>query len=133
MKKFFSLIVIGTVFATTLSFSKTVNAEILVGEITMIGNGVIKIKEDATGVEYQLIAPPNKLISINEPHNRVTIGQRVEANVSSERVLSLEILGMPMKAKSEPFQKWKVIKYPEGQSTSSEKQPDSGEQPATNR
>jgi hypothetical protein len=74
------------------------------GQVTMVGQDMLKIREDATQVEYELKASPNKLKDL-------VTGHRAEVKAIDGKVSSLTILGMPMKAEFQPFQKWTVIKY----------------------
>jgi hypothetical protein len=78
----------------------------IIGEVTLVGSDVLKIREDGTQIEYELKAPPGKL-------KEVVSGYRAEVKTTDGKVSSLTILGMPMKAEPQPFQKWTVIKYPE--------------------
>lgn len=104
MRRYVTLTI--TVYA--LLFISIVEAsanQTIIGEVTLVGDRVIKIKEDRTQMEYELQASPDKLAS-------VMTGYRVEVNITDGKVSSLKILGMPMKAEPEPFQKWTVIKQP---------------------
>ncbi len=108
MKRIFTYIAVFA-FIAVLSFGIRPNAnaqdsaETIVGEVTSIDEGTIKIKEDSTQEEYELSASPSKL-------REVQTGYRVEAKIVNGRVLSLTVLGMPSQAGVAPSQKFKVIK-----------------------
>lgn len=80
-------------------------SQTIIGQVTMVGDRMLRIKEDGTQREYVLQASPNKLVN-------VISGYRVEAKVTDGNVSSLTIVGMPMKAEPQPFQKWTVIIKP---------------------
>jgi plastocyanin len=75
----------------------------IIGEVTLVGETTLKVKEDTTQTEYELTASPDKLRDIST-------GYRVEVKTTNGRVLSLTVLGMPMKAETEPSQRFTVIK-----------------------
>jgi hypothetical protein len=79
------------------------SAETIVGEVTSIDEGNIKIKEDSTQEEYEFRASPNKL-------RDVQTGYRVEAKTANGKILSLTVLGMPTRAEVAPSQRFKVVK-----------------------
>ncbi len=79
----------------------------IIGEVTLVDERMFILKEDVTQATYELTASPTKLRALNT-------GYRIEVTATDGKVLSLTILGMPIQAESEPYQKWKVIKSPEG-------------------
>ena len=106
-----TIFILITILTAILSFGanvsvKATSSQTIIGQVTMVGQDILKIREDATQVEYELKASPNQL------KNLVT-GYRAEVKATDGRVSSLTILGMPMKAESQPFQKWTIIKYPQ--------------------
>ena len=113
MKRIFMFIT-GTVVLTTIFFfSQWLNAnaasspKTIIGEVSLVDERMFILKGDVTQAIYELTAPPAKLRALNT-------GYRVEVTATDGKVLSLTILGMPMQAESEPYQKWKVVKSPEG-------------------
>lgn len=108
MKKSLILIVATTALTAVLFFGISLNAiaahspKTIIGEVTLVGENTLKIKEDTTQTEYELTASPAKLKELNT-------GDRVEVKTANGRVLSLTMLGMPMNAQPEPYQKWQVI------------------------
>ncbi|MGE5444058.1 MAG: YXWGXW repeat-containing protein, partial [Ignavibacteriales bacterium] len=78
----------------------------IIGEVTLVGGGMLRVRDDSTQREYEFTAPPDKLSDIRT-------GYRVEVRAINGRALSLIRLGMPMHSESEPSQKWEVTKYPE--------------------
>ncbi len=111
MKKFLTFIIVTVILTTSLllSINLKVNAATprdITGEVTFVDKPILRVKEDATQNEYDLMASPSQL-------RDVITGYRVEVREVEGRVISLTKLGMPMQAESEPFQKWKVIRSPE--------------------
>ena len=104
---------IAVVLTTIFLFSQGLSAnagsspKCMIGEVTQVDERMFILKGDVTQATYELTAPPAKLRALNT-------GYRVEVTATDGKVLSLTILGMPMQAESEPYQKWKVIKNPEG-------------------
>ncbi len=78
----------------------------IIGEVTLVGDRILKVKDDSTQMEYEFTAPPDKLSDIKT-------GYRVEVRAINGRVLSLIRLGMPIQSESESSQRWSVTKYPE--------------------
>lgn len=78
----------------------------IIGEVTLVGENVLKVKEDDTQMEYTFTASPAKLEGVGT-------GYRVELKAVGGKVLSLTVLGMPMETKSAPDQRWTVIRHPE--------------------
>lgn len=74
----------------------------VIGEVTSVDQGKITIKEDSSQTEYELRASPDKLRDVSQ-------GYRVEARAIKGRISSLTLLGMPMQAKPEPSQRFKII------------------------
>jgi len=74
----------------------------VIGEVTSVDQGKITIKEDSSQTEYELRASPDKLKDVSQ-------GYRVEAGAIKGRISSLTLLGMPMQAKPEPSQRFKII------------------------
>ncbi|MGQ0793422.1 MAG: hypothetical protein ACT4NX_04955 [Deltaproteobacteria bacterium] len=81
-------------------------AESITGEITQVGDGFIRLKEDRTRAEYQLVSNPAVIAGLR-------LGFRVSANASNGRISSVTVLGMPMISQAEPFQTFRVVSYPE--------------------
>lgn len=113
MKRIFMFIT-GTVVLTTILFFgqglglyAASSPKYMIGEVTLVDERMFILKEDVTQATYDLTASPAKLRALNT-------GYRVEVTATDGKVLSLTILGMPMQAESEPYQKWKVVKNPEG-------------------
>jgi hypothetical protein len=79
----------------------------IIGEVTLVGDNVLKVKEDDTQLEYTLTASPGKL-------EGVSTGYRVEVKAVGGKILSLTMLGTPTQATSAPDQRWTVIKEPQG-------------------
>jgi hypothetical protein len=79
----------------------------IIGEVTLVGENVLKVKEDDTQMEYTLTASSGKL-------EGVSTGYRVEVKAVGGKILSLTMLGMPTQATSAPDQRWMVIKEPQG-------------------
>ena len=110
MRKLFLVFVVAALFAiiptdTKLnSFAENLS-QTIIGQVTMVGDRVLKIKEDGTQTEYELKATPGQMVN-------VISGYRVEAKTTDGNLSSLTVLGMPMKAAPEPFQKWTVIIKP---------------------
>jgi len=114
----FHIFLVSSFFLVTVlffSFSANINAnaqsysKTIIGEVTLVSSDTLKIREDGTQIEYELKASPDKL-------KDVISGYRAEVKTANGSISSLTILGMPMKAEPQPFQKWTVIKYPEEQS-----------------
>jgi hypothetical protein len=80
---------------------------IITGEITLLGERMLNVKEDNTQIEYEFTASPDKL-------RNISTGYRVEVKAIDGKVLSIISLGLPMRAESEFYQKWKVIEKPQG-------------------
>lgn len=78
----------------------------IIGEVTLVGENVLKVKEDDTQMEHTFTASSAKLEGVG-------MGYRVEVKAVGGKVLSLTVLGMPMQSKSAPDQRWTVIKHPE--------------------
>ncbi|GEM_PF-1233227 len=78
----------------------------VIGEVTSVNQGILRVRDDSTQREYEFTASPDKLSDIRT-------GYRVEVRAINGRALSLIRLGMPMHSESEPSQKWSVTKYPE--------------------
>jgi len=114
MKRIFMFITATVVFTTILLFGQGLSAnaagspKYMIGEVTLVDERMFILKEDATHATYELTASPAKLRALNT-------GYRVGVTATDGKVLSLTILGMPMQAESELYQKWKVIKNPEEQ------------------
>ena len=108
MKKPFIFIIAATALTTILFFSISLNAnaagslKTIIGQVTLVSENTLKIKEDTTQTEYEFTASLAKLKDLNT-------GERVEIKATDGRVLSLVALGMPMKAQPEPYQEWEVI------------------------
>jgi hypothetical protein len=85
----------------------TATEETIIGEVTLVGESTLKVKEDNTQTEYVLAASADKLRDINT-------GYRIEVKATAGKVLSLITLGLPAQAESEFYQKWKVIEEPQG-------------------
>jgi len=113
MKKLLIFSLAAVLISTTVLFSTNLKAEgsnlpeRVTGQITMVDQDLLKIREDRTQTEYAFIASRDQL-------RDVSTGFRVEVKSERGKINSLTILGMSMKAEPEPFQKWKVIKYPHG-------------------
>lgn len=105
MKKF---LIAATVLTAVFFFSIGLNAnaagspKTITGEVTLVGENTLKIKEDITQTEYEFTASPAKLKDLNTR-------DRVEIKATNGKVLSLITLGMPMEAQPEPYQRWQVI------------------------
>ncbi|MGE5443031.1 MAG: hypothetical protein ACM3SR_00305 [Ignavibacteriales bacterium] len=108
MKKSFIFIIATPAVTLVLFFSISLNAiaahspKTVIGEVTLVGENTLKIKEDTTQTEYELTVSPAKLKDLNT-------GDRIEVKATDGRVFSLTMLGMPMNAQPEPYQKWKII------------------------
>jgi hypothetical protein len=106
MKKSLFVIIVTTALTTILFLGISLNAiaarspKTIIGEVTLVGDNTLKMKEDKTQTEYELTASKAKLKNLNK-------GQRIEVETSNGKILSLTILGMPMEAQPEPDQKWK--------------------------
>lgn len=85
----------------------TPTEETIIGEVTQVGERMLKVKEDNTQTEYVLAASPDKLRDIST-------GYRIEVKSTAGQVLSLITLGLPTQGESEFYQKWKVIEEPQG-------------------
>lgn len=102
------LLIATTVLTTMLFFGIGLNVnaahstKTIIGEVTLIVENAVKIKEDTTQTEYELATSPAKLKDLNT-------GSRVEVEATNGKVLSLTMLGIPMEAQPEPYQKWQVI------------------------
>jgi hypothetical protein len=113
MKRIFMFMTATVVFATVLFFSQGFNSDAaippgyIIGEVTLVGDGMLIIEEDMTHRRYELIASPGEL-------RGVITGYRVEVTTSGGRVISLTRLGMPMQTEPAPYQKWKIIIPPGG-------------------
>jgi hypothetical protein len=113
MKRIFVFMTATVVFASVLFFSQEFNAnaatpsKTIIGEVTLVGERTLIVEEDTTQAKYELIASPSKLEGVNT-------GYRVEVTATGGRVISLTKLGMPMQTESAPYQKWKIIRSPEG-------------------
>ena len=113
MKKFFIFSTSVAFLATVLTFSSNLMADdmsspkTIIGQVTLVDQNMLKIKEDLTQTEYSFNASRDQL-------KNVSTGYRAEVKTDNGKISSLIVLGMPMKAEPEPFQKWKVIKYPQG-------------------
>src|SRR3972149_3044990 len=96
-----------TIFATWKQQTKQVAAnavdspEITIGEVTLVGDAVLIVKEDMSRREYEFNAAPDKL-------KDVKMGYRVKVVTDNEGVSSLTILGMP-RADAELYQKWNKV------------------------
>ena len=94
-------------FATWKQQAKQVAAnavgspEIIVGEVTLVGDALLIVKEDMSHRKYEFNASPDKL-------KDVKTGYRVEVVTANEGVSSLTILGMP-RADAELYQKWNKV------------------------
>ncbi len=114
MKKFLILMLATVVLTIILFFSRGLSAnaasspKYMIGEVTLVDERIFILKEDRTQETYELMASPAKLDDLRT-------GYRVEVTTADGKVLSLTKLGMPMQTEPEPFQKWKIIKYPEPQ------------------
>jgi len=84
---FLSLVFLGAGLANAL--------QKVTGEVIKIEEGVLVVREDATGREYFIQATPRQLRGIEEQY-------RIEATLVDSRAQSIEILGMRMEA--EPLQ-----------------------------
>ncbi len=113
MKKLLIFTLAAALINTTLSFSINLKAEganlleTITGQIAMVDRGLLKIKEDETQTEYAFVASRNQLRDLST-------GLSAEVKKAQGKISSLTILGVSMKAEPEPFQKWRVIKYPQG-------------------
>ncbi|HWP91569.1 MAG TPA: hypothetical protein VNN20_05170 [Thermodesulfobacteriota bacterium] len=110
MRKLSLVLVVSALLAIILTGTKLDSfaanlSQIIIGQVTMVGDRMLRIKEDGTQREYELRATPGQLVN-------VISGYRVEAKTTDGNLSSLTILGMPMKAAPEPFQKWTVIIKP---------------------
>lgn len=85
----------------------TSSEETIIGEVTLVGDRTLKVKEDNTQTEYVLAASQDKLRDIDT-------GYRIEVKATDGKVLSLITLGLPTQAQSEFYQKWEVIEEPQG-------------------
>jgi hypothetical protein len=75
--------------------------EIIRGDVALVDENMLIIKEDKTQMEYELIAPTDKL-------KEVKTGYRVEVKADNERVSSLTILGMSQ-SEAELHEKWNKV------------------------
>src|SRR3989304_514239 len=75
--------------------------EITIGEVTLVGDAMLIVKEDMSRREYEFNASPDKL-------KDVKTGYREEVVTDNEGVSSLSILGMP-RADAELYQKWNKV------------------------
>ena len=75
--------------------------EIIIGEVTLVGDDMIIVKADMSRREYEFNASPDKL-------KDVKTGYRVEVETANEEVSSLTILGM-QRADAELYQKWSKV------------------------
>jgi hypothetical protein len=91
------------VFSIKLNVNAQNSPETIIGQVTLVGETTFKVREDFTKTEYELTASPDKL-------KNVGTGDRVEAKTDNGRVLSLTILGLPMKAQPGPSQRFTVTK-----------------------
>ena len=94
MKRFTYVLIV--IFAVALSFiyvpvSNSAPAQEFVGTVTLVGDKVIQVKDDS-GQTYNLSAPQSKL-------ENVTTGYRVAVKERNNRVISLEVVGVPAQAK----------------------------------
>ena len=101
-----SAVIVTSLFSLGLKAHDTNPSTTIIGQVTLVDQSTLRIKEDVTGIEYNLKATPDKL-------KQVTTGYRVAAKAHDGKITSLTILGMPMVAEPQPFQKWTVIKYPQ--------------------
>src|SRR5574341_552708 len=114
MKKLLMLMITTVVLTTILFFSRGLSAnaasppKYMIGEVTIVDERIFILNEDRTQATYELMASPSELEGLRT-------GYRVEVTATDGKVLSLTKLGMPMQTEPEPFQKWKIIKYPEPQ------------------
>ncbi|MGH7800883.1 MAG: hypothetical protein ACREOW_09690 [Thermodesulfobacteriota bacterium] len=96
-----------SLFATLKHQTKQVAAnavgfpEIIKGEVALVGDDMIIVKEDMSQREYELNSSPDKL-------KDVKTGYRVEVETANEEVSSLTILGM-QRADAELYQKWRKV------------------------
>ena len=96
-----------TIFATWKQQTKQAAAnavdspEITIGEVTLVGDDMIMVKEDMSRRRYEFNASPDKLKDLKT-------GYRVEVVTGNEGVSSLTILGMP-RADAELYQKWNKV------------------------
>lgn len=113
MRKIFIFLVSALFFTVPFLFSTNLKArdtsastKIIIGQVTMVDQTMLRINEDSTGLEYNLNASPDKL-------REVKTGYRAKIKADQGKILSLTLLGMPLRAEPQPFQKWTVIKYPQ--------------------
>lgn len=64
---------------------------IIVGEVTLVGDNTLRVKDDATGAERELWSTQAKLKDVNT-------GYRVEVKQKSEKVIKLKVIGVPKEA-----------------------------------
>src|SRR3990172_6172175 len=77
------------------------SAEIIVGEVTLVGVALLIVKEDMSHRKYEFNASPDKL-------KDVKTGYRVEVVTANEGVSSLTTLSIP-RADAELYQKWNKV------------------------
>jgi hypothetical protein len=99
---FLIILTIAYFISTGLNADGRITPKSILGDVTYVDLTMIGVKDDTTQTTYSLPAPPDKLIGIKP-------GYRVEVKTENGRVLSITILGMPMRATPEPSQKWKVL------------------------
>ncbi len=63
----------------------------IIGEVVSLKDGVIMVKEDATGKEYMIQATKTQLKGVKE-------GYRVEVGVSKGKARTIKVLGITMGA-----------------------------------
>ena len=89
-------LIIFFLFSLALSFS-SVNysdaaiAQEIVGTVTLVGQNVVQIRDDS-GNMYSISAPQSKL-------KDVSTGYRVAVKERNNRLVSLEVIGVPAQAK----------------------------------
>lgn len=107
MKRIFVFMTAGVVLTTVLFFGTGFNRntasspEIIRGDVTLVDENMLMIKEDKTRMEYELSASPDKL-------KEVKAGYRVEVKTENERLSSLTILGMSQ-SQAELYEKWNKV------------------------
>ena len=84
------------VFSVALSFiivpvSNAAKSQEVVGTVTLVGDKVIQVKDDS-GQIYSLFAPQSKLEEVNT-------GYRVAVRERNNKLISLEVIGVPAEAK----------------------------------
>lgn len=94
MRRFaFMLIFVFSVALTFIFvlFSNSAISQEIIGTVTLVGNNMIQIKDDS-GQMYNISAPQSRLEDVNT-------GYRVAVKERNNKLVSLEVIGVPAQAK----------------------------------